>query len=674
MQKLFYAIVLLLSSASLAFGANGDSTWVQATNRRFDRGNGFGAYDTSVVFPSSATTYRKIYMVFTLGKYPCPGYDPNNPGDGPGQSGWCGDWDYTIENVLMTPSGDTLELGRLITPYARQTWPRTPLTWTNRYIFDVTDYYPVLKDSATMRVFYSGYSKGFRGDIKFLFIEGTPERDVMKVERIWHGSFTYGGATPISAKLPPLARTAPNGTVSAEVKLNISGHGSDNNGCGEFCANSYSLSLDGNSLVTQPFFRTDCGLNELYPQSGTWVYSRANWCPGALIRTFSHQLTGITAASNYSLGMSFPAYTSTSGTASYTIDGAVIYYGGINHTLDAAIEDIVAPTSAEYHWRENPTATQPILTIRNSGSTPITNIQFSYGVEGKLPVTFNWTGNLASLESKEILFPALAQLRLPAGNYGFYAKIVSVNGAADDEPLNNEMHSTFAAADSWPADIQVQLKTNNEASINNGAISQTAWKIEDAGGNVIFQKPDCPLNSVCNDTIHLAPGGYRFVVTDSAYLGYYDVVAGGAIGYMTGTGASTSFGGSVGYLRVYDIPGGGFPLNLQGYYGGNFGAGFSQAFVVGEPVAVHPLSSNPGSMKAFPNPASKTLSVVVDRFQTTKGELQLMDIMGRVVLQESYDHGIVLLDVSKLPAGAYMIQYDAADGTRLQQRVVLLAK
>ncbi|MEO6833249.1 MAG: peptide-N-glycosidase F-related protein [Chitinophagaceae bacterium] len=678
MNRLFYAAILILSSAGLAFGAPGDSTWVQATSRRFDRGNGYGVYDTVVTFPSSATTYRKIYMVFTLGKYACAGYDPNNPGDQAGQTGWCGDWDYTVENILMTPAGDTLELGRLITPYARQTWPRTPLTWTNRYIFDVTDYYPAMQGAATMRVFYSGYSVGFRGDIKFLFIEGTPERDVKKVERTWHGSFTYGSTSnPISAHLPALARTAPSGTVSAEVKLNITGHGSDDNGCGEFCANSYSLSLNGSSLVTQRFFRTDCGLNELYPQSGTWIYSRANWCPGALIRTFSQQLIGITAASNYSLGMSFPPYNSTlnnpnSSPASYTIDGAIVYYGGINHTLDAAIEDIVAPTNAEYHWRENPTATQPVLTIRNSGSTPITSIQFSYGVDGKLPITFNWTGTLASLESKEILFPALAQLRLAAGNYGFFAKIVSVNGTADDEPLNNEMHSTFTAADTWPADIQIQFKTNNEASITNAAISQTAWRIEDAGGNILYQKLDCDTNSVCKDSIHLQPGGYRFVVTDSAYLGYYDVVSGGAVGYITGTGGSNSFGGSNGYLRLYDTTG--FPINLQGYYNGNFGRGFSQSFVVGEPLSVRPINHNPGSMKAFPNPASKSLSVVIDRDQNTKGELQLMDMMGRVVLHQDYNYGIVLLDVSNLPAGAYMLQYDAADGSRLQQRVVLLAK
>ncbi|MBS1644778.1 MAG: T9SS type A sorting domain-containing protein [Bacteroidetes bacterium] len=674
MRKIVYLLFLSCILSEMALAAPGDSTWVQATNRRFDRGNGYGAYDTAVSFPNTSTTYRKIYMVFELGKYPCPGYDPNNPGDGAGQTGWCGDWDYTVENILMTPGGDTLELGRLITPYARQTWPRTPLTWTQRYIFDVTDYYPVLKGAATMRVFYSGYSTGFRGDVKFLFIEGTPERDVKKVERIWHGSFNYGATTPISAKLPDLNRTAPAGTASAEMKLNITGHGSDNNGCGEFCGNAYTVSLNGNAIAKQPFFRDDCGLNDLYPQSGTWVYSRANWCPGALVHTFSHTLNGVTAAANYTLGLGFPAYTSPGGgTGSYTIDGAIIYYGAMNHTLDAAIEDIVAPTNAEYHWRANPTATQPILMVRNSGSTPITSITFNYGVVGKMTQTYTWSGTLAPLSSQEIVFPPLTQLRLAAGNYGFSAKIVSVNSATDEEPLNNEMHSTFTAADTWPSEIQVQLKSNNEASNTNASLSQTAWKIEDANGNVLYQKSDCAPSSLCtSDTIRLAPGGYRLVVTDSAYLGYYDADAGSVVGYITGTGASTSFGGSSGYLRVYDVAAGGLPINLPGYFGGNFGRGFTQSFVVGEPVGVRPATHQAGSLKAFPNPASNTLSVVVDRDQRADGSLQLLDVMGRVVLHQSYSYGIVLLDVAHLAGGTYLLQYNAVDGVRMQQRVVLL--
>jgi len=40
----------------------------------------------------------------------------------------------------MTPGGDTLDLGRLITPYANAGAPRTPWTWQQHYVYDITDY------------------------------------------------------------------------------------------------------------------------------------------------------------------------------------------------------------------------------------------------------------------------------------------------------------------------------------------------------------------------------------------------------------------------------------------------------------------------------------------------------------------------------------------------------
>lgn len=191
------ASLLFFSGAVLA--APGDTTVVQA--HAGTQLNYFNNFDTAVAFPSGTMSYRKIIMTFTLGKYACPGYNPNNAGDGPGQTGWCGDWDYTVQTYLMTPAGDTVELARLITPYARQNAPRTPLTWKQRYAFDVTDYAPLLKNNTTVRIKYSGYSGGFTADVKFAFIEGTPVRNVTGVRTLWRGDYSYGHGTAIDNRI-----------------------------------------------------------------------------------------------------------------------------------------------------------------------------------------------------------------------------------------------------------------------------------------------------------------------------------------------------------------------------------------------------------------------------------------------------------------------------------------
>src|SRR5690606_16150632 len=127
---------------------------------------------------------------------------------------------------------------------------------------------------------------------------------------LWHGNFNYGhGSTPINTALGVKSYTVPSGTNVAEAKMNITGHGGDDNSCAEFCPNVYTLTLNGNQLVQQPFFRTDCSGNDMYPQSGTWVFSRAGWCPGDLVKTLSHPLAGVSGTFN--LGMTFPPYTST---------------------------------------------------------------------------------------------------------------------------------------------------------------------------------------------------------------------------------------------------------------------------------------------------------------------------------------------------------------------------
>ena len=278
MKKQICVLVAVMVLAIKALAAPGDTTWVQAhygvnlTN--------YNDYDTAITFPAGSTSYRKVVMIVTLGKYQCPA-----------GSTWCGDWDYTVQNFLMTPGGDTLELSRLITPYANVTYTRFPWTWKQHYYYDVTDFYPVLKNNATIRLHYSGYSGGFTADIKFAFIEGTPSRNVLSVQRAWHGDFTFGNASdPINNHLQTLNKTAPTGTAATELKFTATGHGNDSSEqCSEFCSKYYNVVLNSNILDVTQLWRT-CGTNDLYPQSGSWVFDRGNWCPGAAVSTHSHKL------------------------------------------------------------------------------------------------------------------------------------------------------------------------------------------------------------------------------------------------------------------------------------------------------------------------------------------------------------------------------------------------
>jgi hypothetical protein len=539
----------------------------------------------------------------------------------------------------MTPAGDTVELGRLITPYANSSYPRTPLTWKQRYTFDVTDYAPLLKNGATVRIKYSGYSGGFTANVRFAFIEGTPVRNVTSIRALWNGDYSYGHGTPIDTRIAGVFQTPPTGTQSSEMKFLITGHGFDNAQCSEFCSKNYTVLQNGAAFATRAIWRADCGLNHLYPQSGTWVYDRGNWCPGDQVATHSFVLPSASASS---VDVNFDPHTSTgSSLASYTVSGSLVHYAGFNKAVDASLDDIISPSNHEQHFRQNPTCNTPMVRVSNAGSTAIASMTFEYGVNGGTMTTYIWNGMLGSLRDTIISLPRLPEFRNLTGNANtFTVRILQANNAADADATNNQMTSTFTAMPTWTPGLRVQFKSNNMAG-------ETAWKIFASNGTQIAAQSAPAANTTYNDTVQLQPGCYRFEVTD-----------GGCDGLNWWANPSAGNG----FLNIYRL--GSTPITITPYYGGDFGCGFTQYFTVaGTEASVRDVTSGANAaMQAFPNPASSTLQLVLSGLQEVKGTLVATDALGRRMYVASLATSDISIDVSRWPAGVYAFTYLQADG------------
>lgn len=641
-----FAVVLLFCNAS---AAPGDTTIVQAHNDKWL--DHHGNFDTTVEFPDGSKTYRNIYMTFTVGRYACPGTPQ-----------YCGDWDYTVHAIIMTKTGDTLELGRLITPYAGDGWPRTGVNWTNRYVYDVTDFYNILKDSATVRISYSGYSWGFTGNIKFEFVEGTPARNVLGIDRLWSGSYAFGSASdPIDTKITSMNLTAPASTQFSELKFTVSGHGNNNDGCSEFCKKYYEVKLNTNQIAKTDIWRDDCGYNNMYPQNGTWVFNRGNWCPGDIVYTNTHKLPGITGTTNYDLDVDFETYTSSGGgNGTYIVRGMVVYYGAYNKNVDASLDDIVAPTTHEKHFRMNPFTGKPVIMVSNTGATTITSMKIEYSVESHTGTgSYTWNGSMASGESMEIELPVLNSLQSVSDTNVFKANIVEVNGAADADATNNIMSTKFLAAPRYPNDFVVDLRTNK--SIVNG-VSETKWEIFDvATGSLVQQRSNNAPQTTYKDTVHLSNGVYKLVVTDEG--------CDGVNWWLYSQYPSPPGSGSVNVKKLTSP----IPFQLKNYYNGDFGCGFTQYFNVGWPASVPVVNNLPADMKVFPNPASNSLNIELQGLKEVKGRIQMVDMTGRVVLNMPCTEVMSTVDLSHFSNGMYtVIFFDEESGnTKLQSRVVV---
>ncbi|XP_028672880.1 uncharacterized protein si:dkey-256h2.1 [Erpetoichthys calabaricus] len=211
----------------------------------------------------------------------------------------CAHWDHTVQLfVCCNPLSPycNLELGRWITPFRRR---------IGRWLTDVSPLIPLLdstnctftmktapwampwKPSLNIRmgkrkkVAADGfYSNLIPFKLQLLFEGGTFDKNYNKHYQ------------PISFSIPPL-------TKKVELYAVITGHGSDENDCCEFCVTSHHFVINSKFNISKVFDNagTPFGCAEKVPEGvvpnerGTWLYGRAGWCDGQDVAPWRTDIT-----------------------------------------------------------------------------------------------------------------------------------------------------------------------------------------------------------------------------------------------------------------------------------------------------------------------------------------------------------------------------------------------
>ncbi|KAL6745641.1 PHM/PNGase F domain-containing protein [Haematococcus lacustris] len=89
-----------------------------------------------------------------------------------------------------------------------------------------------------------------------------------------------------------MAVTVPSGAVKAIIMAVISGHGSDDNNCAEFCPTSHHFTVNGVEEHVASFDTAgsawgcsqEVRRGALPNEHGTWFYGRNGWCDGQQVR------------------------------------------------------------------------------------------------------------------------------------------------------------------------------------------------------------------------------------------------------------------------------------------------------------------------------------------------------------------------------------------------------
>ena len=498
---------------------------------------------------------------------------------------------------------------------------------------DMSDYVSILKGDKRIQMTLGGQNQE-EMDLEFLFIVGTPPRDVVQYEQIWQGTNRIGIANInqiiADTKLAPTSLPLSTDASTFKLKSSITGHGSE----GEFGQNggiiNHKISIDDvetfDWIITQ-----ECSLNPIFPQGGTWVFDRQGWCPGERTLMKEHDLTPhVTAGGSLNIDYNTSNPPLLTGDYRYHIAHQVVGYGDANFQQDAAVVGIIAPNNSAEFTRVGTICANPSVMIRNTGATQLTQLTINYWLnDTPTPQTFEWTGSLDFMEEEVVTIPTTAALwyDLTGTDNVFHVEIANPNQGTDEYNYNNTMSSTFNVPDVLPYDMTIEFRTNNNPSENRYDLYDDAGEL--IGSNSL---PIGPLTY--NDDYTLESKCYTLVVTDTG---------GDGVQWW----ANPNQG--VGFIRIRNSGG-----NIIREFEPDFGGGFEFNFTTDFPISTEEIEFVT-SLKVYPNPANYICTL--EGKDLSKTNVHLTNLLGQSISAPviSRSDNAISFDVQNLDSGVYFI-------------------
>jgi hypothetical protein len=736
-MKNFLFPLLLLSTLQL-IAATGDQTVISVHDST--EIVWYGNYDEIANLPDGSKEYQNITMDFTLG---C-------------SDGGCSHWDYTVNMSIGEYTGeidstissiDTIgimpvvldtvwntpfeviewyELGRMITPYGNYMdfgWTGNNYgfddTWNKTWSYDVTMMEPLLHNNVPVRIKFSGWpqnGRGFSSKMQFTYTEGTPTRRVTNIQKIYGGG-TYTNSTQFEQDILPSKNinvTANN----ADFRFIVTGHGQD----GEFTPIKYRTLANNTLIREENIWRADCSENTLSPQGGTWVYNRANWCPGDDVEEHWFELSDYVSSGSFDLDVNFDDFTPTSG-ASYIISGYLFEYEEINRLYDATIDQIVTPNinseaknitttgnPNNYDRYTTTICTNPKVMVKNLGKSTLTYCQIEYGVIGGIPFYYEWNGNLKYGESEEVNLPIMNWNGLNASNPEFYATTSFPNHLVDQFQFNDRKESSFDLPPVFDTgNLSFKMRTNNNPLENS-------YNVTAANGVVAINESVFTANGINTEQVALSDGCYKLEVYDLDTYFFSNEEGGDGLSWWVNTQNGLE---SSGYFEIFKTVGN----TRLAYFNPDFGRKIEYDFMVGEALneqtnpptapaepaqeAIEEIvvngityyymetsglyfsSTNVGSsleevlsikgnktlnnnLNLYPNPSNNTVNILLSSKNAATAKMKIQNAMGQVIdSKEIILNETVQYDFSNKSKGLYFISFEV-NNKKVTRKVTIL--
>jgi len=230
--------------------------------------------------------YEHVELDFSLS---CPGSRDDT----------CAHWDHTVQLYVCCNATNELcglELGRWITPFRRR---------IGRWLTPVKPLMPLLQSAGTssrnrcnFTVKTVPWAMAWIPSLNIRLVSKVQVHQQYKTFHAMEKTLVPYQIVPLfrggtfdedyNTKYSPFSFIPPKGTERVKLVAVITGHGSDNNNCAEFCVTSHHFVVNKKHNYTRVFSNagTAMGCADRVPEGvvpnehGTWLYGRDGWCDG----------------------------------------------------------------------------------------------------------------------------------------------------------------------------------------------------------------------------------------------------------------------------------------------------------------------------------------------------------------------------------------------------------
>lgn len=257
---------------------------------------------------------------------------------------------------------------------------------------------------------------------------------------------------------------------------------------------------------------------------------------------------------------------------------------------------------------------EPGVEVENLGSSDITSIDIVYQVNNEPEQIYNWTGNIPFTESLIINLPEVNLSVVESDIFTVYLE--NPNNQADEFPYNDTLSNVIMAAENISSPVILVLKLDDFPE-------QTSWELLNSNDIVLYSANNYTVPNVfVTETFDLESNDcYSFKIYDENGDG---LTGTGLFKLMNGTNIFQT-GKAFGYMDEVE-----------------FGIDITQ---------IPELNIETG-ISVYPNPVSGVLNIK----STAAFEFEIIDVYGRIIINELLTIGISQVDLSNQLPGIYYLR------------------